>query len=361
MVLVVLVSHRDAYACAVCVMKRISVKLGHSRLIACHLEINTHMSHAFSGLLWVTYNFAVPCSIDVIASSDEEDWVAPEIIPEDTRSDDGQKSGKAKLWGLLAAAGGLCTLILGGVVFKDQIASFLTFFTDIVDDLGPAGYVLYFFVYAALEILAVPAIPLTMASGAIFGIGAGSVLVSLSAATAATVSFVIARYLARDKVCRPAWMTFQAFPQLFSTIFHLNSLVLQFLSWAEQNKQFRAVNKVIERDGFKVVTLLRLSPLLPLAASNYLYGLTNVSLPAFFFGSLVGMFPGTVAYVSAGHVGKVAFIDGGDALSLGWWQIGLAFAVTGGAIAYIGSLATAALKEEEQKIEAERAAEKDSQ
>lgn len=131
---------------------------------------------------------------------------------------------------------------------------------------------------------------------------------------------------------------------------------LQFLDWAQQNKQFRAVNTVIERDGFKVVALLRLSPLLPLAASNYLYGLTSVSLRSFFFGSWVGMFPGTVAYVSAGHVGKVAFVGGGEALSLSWWQIALAFALTGAAIAYIGSLATAALKEEEDRAEAERSA-----
>lgn len=65
------------------------------------------------------------------------------------------------------------------------------------------------------------------------------------------------------------------------------------------------------------------------------------------------MFPGTVAYVSAGHVGKAA-LGGGGELSLGWWQIGLAFAVTAAAIAYIGSLATAALKEEEERAESAR-------
>ena len=142
----------------------------------------------------------VACRIDVITSTDEEDWVAPEVVSENSHVDDGQNSGRAKLLGLIAAVGGLALVIVGGVVFKDQIAAFLTYFTGIVDDLGPAGYVLYFFVYAALEVLAVPAIPLTMASGAIFGIGPGSILVSLSAASAAAVSFLIARYLARDKV-----------------------------------------------------------------------------------------------------------------------------------------------------------------
>lgn len=119
---------------------------------------------------------------------------------------------------------------------------------------------------------------------------------------------------------------------------------MQVSAWAEKNKQFRAINRVIERDGFKVVTLLRLSPLLPLAASNYLYGLTNVSLPAYFFGTWVGMFPGTVAYVSVGHVGKAAFLEG-ESLPLEWWQIALAFAISAFAIGYIGRLAQAALME----------------
>jgi uncharacterized membrane protein YdjX (TVP38/TMEM64 family) len=119
---------------------------------------------------------------------------------------------------------------------------------------------------------------------------------------------------------------------------------VQVASWAKKNKQFRAINKVIERDGFKVVTLLRLSPLLPLAASNYLYGLTNVSLPAYFFGTWIGMFPGTVAYVSAGHVGKAAFLEG-ESLPLEWWQVALAFGISALAIGYIGHQAKAALKE----------------
>jgi uncharacterized membrane protein YdjX (TVP38/TMEM64 family) len=125
---------------------------------------------------------------------------------------------------------------------------------------------------------------------------------------------------------------------------------VQFLPWAEKNKQFRAVNRVVKEDGFKVVTLLRLSPLLPLAASNYLYGLTSVSLNAYFFGSWLGMFPGTVAYVSAGHVSKVA-VTAGEELALSWWQVGLAVGISIAVLGYIGSEATKALKD----IEAEDA------
>jgi uncharacterized membrane protein YdjX (TVP38/TMEM64 family) len=62
------------------------------------------------------------------------------------------------------------------------------------------GYVAYAAVYTGLEVLAVPAIPLTMTAGVIFGPLPGTVIVSFSATLAATIAFLIARYAARDKV-----------------------------------------------------------------------------------------------------------------------------------------------------------------
>lgn len=52
-----------------------------------------------------------------------------------------------------------------------------------------------------LELLAVPAIPLTMTSGVIFGVVPGTVVVSVASVAAATLAFLIARYAARDRVC----------------------------------------------------------------------------------------------------------------------------------------------------------------
>ena len=74
----------------------------------------------------------------------------------------------------------------------------------------------------------------------------------------------------------------------------------QVLELAKGNKQFAAIDRAIGKDSFRVVLLLRLSPLLPLALSNYLYGLTSVDLVPYILGSWVGMLPGTLAYVTAG-------------------------------------------------------------
>ena len=51
-------------------------------------------------------------------------------------------------------------------------------------------------------------------------------------------------------------------------------LLIYFLN--EGNSKWRAVDSVIGKEGFRVVLLLRLSPLLPFAISNYLYGITAV-------------------------------------------------------------------------------------
>lgn len=99
-------------------------------------------------------------------------------------------------------------LVLGGLLsgagltfqYQEEIKSGLQYFTTVVDDWGPLGYLAYMTVYAGLEVLAVPAIPLTMTAGVLFGTLPGTLMVSVSATVAATVSFVIARYFARSKV-----------------------------------------------------------------------------------------------------------------------------------------------------------------
>ena len=106
-------------------------------------------------------------------------------------------------------------------------------------------------------------------------------------------------------------------------------------------------------EGLKVVILLRLSPLLPLAASNYLYGLTGVSLQDYVLGSWLGMLPGTLAYVTVGDMSKSVINGGSDAggLDLGLWQGLLAVGITTLAVAYIGRIAQDALSEIEDSYD----------
>lgn len=123
--------------------------------------------------------------------------------------------------------------------------------------------------------------------------------------------------------------------------------------WFSGNRKFQAIDDAVSADGLKVVVLLRLSPLLPLAASNYLYGLTGVALSDYVLGTCLGMLPGTFAYVTVGAMGKSAIQGTNDAagLDFGWWQAGLAVAITSVAVGYVGRLAQNALSEIESTFD----------
>eukprot|EP00884_Botryococcus_braunii_P016004 jgi/Botrbrau1/3087/Bobra.0070s0073.1 len=220
---------------------------------------------------------------------------------------------------------GLALVLGGGFLLRDQIAVFIDYFVQLVEDWGPGGFLVYGVVYTMLEVLALPAIPLTMTAGAIFGTIPGTAVVSVASTLAAAISFLIARYLARDKVA----------------------------AFAEKNPKFKAIDKAIGRNGFKVVTLLRMSPLLPLAASSYLYGLSSVDLGPYVLGSWLGMLPGTVAYVAAGTYGRMLLgAEGGGGVET--WQVALGAGITFCSLLYVGRLATDAIKDEERKADAEQ-------
>ena len=109
------------------------------------------------------------------------------------------KSNNNQTLGIIAFAGGLALVLGLGYLFKGKIRRFLDYFIERVDEWGPWGYVAYGLLYTLLEILALPAIPLTMTSGVLFGIVPGTIVVSGASTAAATLAFLIARYAARDK------------------------------------------------------------------------------------------------------------------------------------------------------------------
>eukprot|EP00898_Chlorokybus_atmophyticus_P000008 jgi/Chlat1/1007/Chrsp109S01441 len=224
-----------------------------------------------------------------------------------------------------ALLGGIAALGFLTYYFREPINVAVEQLAGYLDDLGPLGYVAYVVSYVGLEVLAIPALPLTMSAGVLFGVLPGTILASVAGTIAATISFTIARYVARDKVVK----------------------------MARNSPKFQAIDKAVGKDSFRVITLLRLSPLLPLSLSNYLYGLTSVELGPYVAASWLGMLPGTWAFVSAGNVSKQLLKNhvAGAALESSvnhGWTLGLGLAATAVATAYITRLAQKALKEAEE-------------
>ncbi|MEK7282750.1 MAG: TVP38/TMEM64 family protein [Acidobacteriota bacterium] len=189
---------------------------------------------------------------------------------------------------------------------------------DFFARLGPWGIGLFALVYALAAVLFVPGSALTVGAGAIYGLGWGFVAVSAGSTLGAAGAFLVARYLARDRVER----------------------------WARANPRFAAIDEAVGREGWKIVLLTRLSPVFPFTLLNYLYGLTRVPFAAYVLASFIGMMPGTVLYVYLGFAGRaVAQAAAGraerPAAEYASWAVGLlaTIAVT----AYVTRLARRAL------------------
>lgn len=158
-----------------------------------------------------------------------------------------------------------------------------------VDGMGAAGALLYGAIYVVGVLLFVPGSVLTIGAGLLFGLLWGSVVVSIAATLASALAFLIARHVMRGQMER----------------------------LSKSNKRFAAIDAAIREKGWKVVALLRLSPLVPYSLSNYLYGLTSVSFWPYVLASWAGMLPGTVLYVYLGAAGKAATGD----KSFGEWAL----------------------------------------
>ncbi len=129
----------------------------------------------------------------------------------------------------------------------------------------------FFAVYVAVTALSLPgAVPLTLAGGALFGLGLGTVVVSFASTLGATLAMLVSRHLLREAV------------------------------QARFGARLAEVDRGIARDGAFYLFTLRLVPVLPFFAINLLMGLTAMRVWTYAWVSQLGMLAGTLVYVNAG-------------------------------------------------------------
>lgn len=134
-------------------------------------------------------------------------------------------------------------------------------------------------VYTLATILFIPGSILTIGAGLVFGralgialgILMGSIAVFTGASIGATCAFFLGRYVLQEN----AQELFRKYPLMV------------------------AIDRAIQERGLVIVLLLRLSPLVPFTALNYVMGVTQVK-PVDYIVGCIGMIPGTVAYVFIG-------------------------------------------------------------
>ncbi len=192
----------------------------------------------------------------------------------------------------------LGVLILAAVVagwFLLPIQEWSEAFQQWIKALGAWGWVIFAAVYIVGTVLLLPVSVLTIIAGLAFGLPIGFPLVVVAATVGATLAFLVARYLAHDKV----------------------------ESMVSKRPKFKAIKSAVSEGGWKVVALLRLSPVLPFNLQNYFYGVTDIKLLQYVPATFVGIMPGTLLYVYLGAAGKAASGDGGGALKWTFFAVGL--------------------------------------
>ena len=146
---------------------------------------------------------------------------------------------------------------------------------------------LFALLYITVTGLSIPGTALlTLSAGAIFGVVAGTLLVSFASALGATVAFMSSRFLLRDWVRR-----------------HFGT-------------QLTAFNRGIERDGAFYLVSLGLIPIFPYFVINLVMGLTPMRITTFFWASQTGMLLETILVVNAGtQIARITSLS--DVLSPG--------------------------------------------
>lgn len=163
---------------------------------------------------------------------------------------------------------------------------------------GPVGYLGFILIYIVSTVMMLPGSPLTFTAGALFGFWKGLIFVSIGSTLGASCAFMVSRYLIRKGI---------------------EKRVLK-------NKKFQSIDNEIDKQGWKIVILARLSPIIPFFLLNYALGITKIRFIHFIFASWVGMIPGTTVYVLMGTMGG-AFINGKKS-SFEWVLLGIGLIAT---------------------------------
>ena len=178
--------------------------------------------------------------------------------------------------------------------------------------LGFTGVLVFAVIYILGAVVLAPEALLTILAGFAYGFW-GLPIVLVAATLGAAAAFLIARYLARNRV-RAAMA---------------------------RRRNLAAIDRAVAEDGWKIVGLLRLSPLVPFNLQNYLLGATGIPFPHFVAATFFGIIPGTALYTYLGVLGGAA----GEAGPVKWVLFALGLAATVAAAVLIARTARQKLRE----------------
>lgn len=178
----------------------------------------------------------------------------------------------AARWKWIVGVLALVALVLAARTLP--VGEWLDRVTGPLRELGWWGVALYALVYFVAAMLCIPCMPLTLASGVIFGTWHGVAAVHTGCVLASAGGFLMGRAVGRKRAAE----------------------------WLRKSERFHFLDEAVAKEGWKIVGLLRMHAI-PFGASNYLYGMTAVDFWHYLLATAVSMLPGHFIYVHLGTVG----------------------------------------------------------
>jgi uncharacterized membrane protein YdjX (TVP38/TMEM64 family) len=166
----------------------------------------------------------------------------------------------------------LLLVFVGTLLAQDRARELLEAVIDWVRELGMAGALIYGALYVLATVALVPGALLTLGAGALYGPLWGAVLVTFCSLAGASLSYALARSWWRPWVLRKL----------------------------QGRTTLLALDRRMADEGWKIVLLLRLSPLVPFSLLNYALGVTRLSYRDYLTASALGMLPAIVLYTYLG-------------------------------------------------------------
>jgi len=165
---------------------------------------------------------------------------------------------------------------------------------------GWIGWIWFVILYTLSCVLFLPGSVLSFGAGAVYGFWSGTLLVSLGSVAGALANFLSTRYLLRG------WMA-----RKFS-----------------KSRKFQSLDHAAATDGWKLVMLTRISPILPHSLVSCAFGLSRISFMRYMLASWVGFLPISAAYAYGGAVIGRAAKGGLHQGPLAWIAYAIELAIT---------------------------------
>jgi uncharacterized membrane protein YdjX (TVP38/TMEM64 family) len=176
----------------------------------------------------------------------------------------------------------LCLIV--GVWISHSMVEVAMGTTQKLRAMGPMGWVVFILVQFFITLIGVlPGSLLGLVAGAIYGIALGFCTSAVGIFAGAMVAFGLSR----------------------ST---LRPVIIRFLS---KTGTLAKLDRMIAHDSWRIVALLRISPVMPFSITSYALGLSGIRTRSYVVGTLA-MLPPLLGWVTIGAIGGASFSSPGS-------------------------------------------------